>query len=194
VEDSAGKATPGFVLLPDHPEPGVVTPPDQPEPGLELPGAGTRGPSGFEGCEGRETETALTIIAREIHFCKEFIEGSSYKKLIFTPLYCIFIERTGSMIEESFQRKVDRVLSKVRDPESLLPVKDLGWVTHVRYLNALDKLEVETDINPPRFTCALCGIITAGLRDTVHRLLEEEFRKEFPGTNVVVFQRSVEEG
>ncbi len=81
----------------------------------------------------------------------------------------------------------------MRDPESLLPVRDLGWVTHVRYSETFNKLEVETDINPPRFTCAMCGIITAGLRETVHRLLEEEFRKEFPGMNVVVFQRGIEE-
>ncbi|MCX7787010.1 MAG: hypothetical protein N2442_04875 [Spirochaetes bacterium] len=95
-------------------------------------------------------------------------------------------------MKESFQNKVDRILSRVRDPESLLSVKDLGWVTHVRYLEPFNKLEVETDINPPRFTCAMCGIITAGLRETVHRLLEEEFRKEFPGMNVVVFQRGIE--
>lgn len=97
------------------------------------------------------------------------------------------------MEQKSFQERVDRVLAKVRDPESLLSVKELGWVTHVRYLESFNKLEVETDINPPRFTCAMCGIITAGLRETVHRLLEQEFRKEFPGTNVVVFQRGIGE-
>ncbi|GAB4369308.1 MAG: hypothetical protein Kow009_05970 [Spirochaetales bacterium] len=96
-------------------------------------------------------------------------------------------------MEDDIRRRIERALSRVRDPQSLLPVKDLGWVTHVRYLETFDKLEVETDINPPRFTCAMCGVITAGLRETVHRLLEEEFRKEFPGTNVVVFQQNVEE-
>jgi metal-sulfur cluster biosynthetic enzyme len=94
--------------------------------------------------------------------------------------------------EDIISQKIERVLGRVQDPQSLLSVSELGWISRVRYLPAFDKLEVETDINSPRFTCALCGIITASLRETIHRLLNEEFRKEFPGTNIVVSQKGVE--
>ena len=96
-------------------------------------------------------------------------------------------------MEEQLRKKIDKVLSRVKDPQSLLSIGDLGWVSHVWYSDAFHKLEVELDINPPRFTCAMCGIITANLRDTIQQRLEEEIRKEFPGTNVVVFQRGIEE-
>ncbi|MFQ3621356.1 MAG: hypothetical protein SNJ78_10500 [Spirochaetales bacterium] len=95
-------------------------------------------------------------------------------------------------MDESIRIKIDRVLSRVKDPQSLLPVRDLGWVRRVQYLPEFDKLEVETDINPPRLTCTMCGLITDSLRQTIHRLLEEELQKEFPTSNVVVYQPGIE--
>ena len=95
-------------------------------------------------------------------------------------------------MEEQLRKKIDAVLSRVKDPQSLLSVADLGWVSHVSYIDAFHKLEVELDINPPRFLCPVCGVITSSLRDTIQRRLEEEFRKEFPGANIVVFQRGIE--
>jgi len=95
--------------------------------------------------------------------------------------------------EDIIYRKIERVLARVQDPQSLLSVSELGWVSRVRYLPEFDKLEVETDINSPRFACIMCGIITTGLRETMHRLLNEEFRKEFPGTNIVVYQKGLDQ-
>lgn len=89
-------------------------------------------------------------------------------------------------------RKIDAVLTRVKEPETLLSVADLNLVSRVTYSERYNKLVAETDINSPRMVCAMCGLITASIRDSIHRSLEEEFRREFPGCNVVVTQTDVE--
>ena len=101
---------------------------------------------------------------------------------------------TGRGMDPEMVRKIDGVLSRVKEPETLLSVAELNLVSRVTYSKIYDKLVVETDITTPRFPCAVCGLITRTIRDSIHRQLEEEFRRVFPGVNVVVTQSDVENG
>jgi metal-sulfur cluster biosynthetic enzyme len=99
----------------------------------------------------------------------------------------------GAGMDPEMVRKIDEVLTRVKEPETLLPVADLNLVSRVTYSKIYDKLVVETDITSPRFPCAVCGIITRTIRDSIQRDLETEFRREFPGMNVVVTQSDIED-
>jgi metal-sulfur cluster biosynthetic enzyme len=91
-------------------------------------------------------------------------------------------------------RKIDRALSRVKEPETLLSVLDLGLVGRVTYSRTWNKFIVRTAVSSPRPACAMCGLIAGAIRETLMRRLEEEFRSEFPGSGVLVIQDDAEDG
>ncbi len=89
-------------------------------------------------------------------------------------------------------RRIDRILSRVREPESLLSVADLGLVEKVTYSAAYNKFLIHLAVSSPRPACVMSGLITGVIRDTLMRRLEEEFRAEFPGSRAQAVQEDAE--
>jgi metal-sulfur cluster biosynthetic enzyme len=82
------------------------------------------------------------------------------------------------------QEKFDRILENVKDPESSLPLSDLGVVEKFRYHEEGKKIYVFTKFQSHRPSCMTCVGISLALEKSIDRLIEEELQKEFPGFSV----------
>jgi metal-sulfur cluster biosynthetic enzyme len=90
------------------------------------------------------------------------------------------------MMTEEMKRKIDIVLERVKEPETYRSVKELGLVGNISYSESEKKLKVILDIEEPRLSCFVCGVVTATIRRSLMRDLKEEFEKEFPTLAVEV--------
>ena len=94
--------------------------------------------------------------------------------------------RQNETMSPEMIRKIDGVLARVKEPETLRPVADLNLVSRVTYSESARLLRITTDIGTPKSTCMVCGVVTENLRQSIQRQLKEEFEKEFPGLTVEV--------
>jgi len=77
-------------------------------------------------------------------------------------------------------RKIDAVLERVKDPESNLPIAQLGLVKRLRYSEKEKKLYVFTNAYQHLPKCVTCAAIAQTIVATIIRDLTAEFEKEFP--------------
>ncbi|HDQ15145.1 MAG TPA: hypothetical protein ENN41_10070 [Sediminispirochaeta sp.] len=82
------------------------------------------------------------------------------------------------------QEKFDRVLERVKDPESELPLANIGIVQKFRYNDEKKVIYVFTTFAAHRPSCMTCVGITMAIESTLQRLLEEALLAEFPGFSV----------
>lgn len=80
--------------------------------------------------------------------------------------------------------KIDAVLDRVKDPESGLPVSQLGLIKRVRFSDAKKKLYVFTDFQSHMPDCKTCVFIAKLVADNILRNLAVEFNLEFPDLDV----------
>ena len=80
--------------------------------------------------------------------------------------------------------KIDRVLERVKDPESGLPVSRLGLVKRLRYSEREKKLFVFTDVYPHLPKCVTCAAIARTIVSAIIRDLTAELEREFPDLSV----------
>jgi len=83
-------------------------------------------------------------------------------------------------MDPEMKRRIDLVLSKVKEPETRLSVLDLGLVRKVSYGATEKRLLVEVDHPEARQKCFCAGMVTAVVRQGLMRELAGEFQKEFP--------------
>ncbi|MCK9392652.1 MAG: hypothetical protein M0Q01_13925 [Syntrophales bacterium] len=81
--------------------------------------------------------------------------------------------------------KIDAVLERVKDPESNLPIAQLGLVKRLRYNEKEKKLYVFTNVYQHLPNCVTCTAIARTIVATIIRDLTAEFEKEFPDLAVV---------
>jgi len=84
------------------------------------------------------------------------------------------------------QRKIDSVLQRVKEPETLRSIGELNLVRRVRYSESERHLIVFMDIADPRSTCMVCSLVTEQLRSSIQRELQREMEQEFPGFTVEI--------
>jgi metal-sulfur cluster biosynthetic enzyme len=84
------------------------------------------------------------------------------------------------------QRKIDSVLQRVKEPETLRSIGELNLVRRVRYSQSEKRLIVFMDIADPRSTCMVCSLVTEHLRSSIQRELQREMEREFPGFTVEI--------
>jgi len=83
------------------------------------------------------------------------------------------------------QKKIDAILARVKEPETLRSVGDLSLVKRVRYSASEHAFEVFMDIANPRASCLVCGVVTATIQRSIERDLQRAFEQEFPGCRVL---------
>jgi len=81
-------------------------------------------------------------------------------------------------------QKIDAVLDRVKDPESNLPVAQLGVVNRIRYNENRQTLYVFTDIHTHIPRCATCAAIASNIASTIIRDLGKELQAEFPDLSI----------
>ncbi len=87
-------------------------------------------------------------------------------------------------LDEATRGKIDAVLERVKEPQSMLSVRDLNLVSRLTYSEKERTLVVVMNIGTPRFQCPACSAINGVVKAGVERMLDEEFRKEFPGFTI----------
>jgi metal-sulfur cluster biosynthetic enzyme len=81
-------------------------------------------------------------------------------------------------------RKIDSVLDRVKDPESNLPIAQLGVVKRLRYDEEKRALYIFTDFYSHLPRCVTCAAIARTIASTIIRDLRIEFEKEFPDLSI----------
>ena len=89
-------------------------------------------------------------------------------------------------MDPEMQKKIDAILARVKEPETLSSVGDLNLVKRVRYSTSENAFEIFLDIDNPRTSCFVCGVVTATIQRTLERELREAFEQDFPGCRVIV--------
>ena len=89
-------------------------------------------------------------------------------------------------MDPAMTKKIEAVLERVKEPETLRSVADLSLVTRVQYSKNYGKLVVYTTICSPRTSCMVCGLVTSTIEQTIQRELKTEFGKEFPDLTIDV--------
>jgi metal-sulfur cluster biosynthetic enzyme len=80
--------------------------------------------------------------------------------------------------------KIDAVLDRVKDPESGLPVSQLGLIKRVRFSDAKKILYVFTDFQSHMPHCGACTAVAGLVVERIVRDLAVEFHAEFPDLDV----------
>jgi metal-sulfur cluster biosynthetic enzyme len=88
-------------------------------------------------------------------------------------------------MDPEMQKKLDAILARVKEPETLRSVGDLNLVKRVRYSSQRKAFEVFMNVHSPRSTCSVCGLVTATIQRSIERELREAFEQEFPGCRVM---------
>jgi len=86
------------------------------------------------------------------------------------------------VMDSEMIKKIDGVLDRVKEPESLLSIAQLGWVRRVRYDEERKKLSVFT--NSLQQTRKCCTIMASLLVSGTIKSLTEELQKEFPDLSI----------
>lgn len=79
-------------------------------------------------------------------------------------------------------RKIDRVLERVREPESNLPVAELGIIQKFRYNERKRALYIYANTYSSKKAC--CFLITKLIESDVMNRVRNELKKEFPELTV----------
>jgi metal-sulfur cluster biosynthetic enzyme len=89
-------------------------------------------------------------------------------------------------MHEEVQKRIDKVLDTVKEPQSLLSLSELNLIEKVHYSETEKKLICIMAIGSPRFQCPACSAINGVVKQGLVRSLEEAFAKEFPGWGIEV--------
>jgi len=82
-------------------------------------------------------------------------------------------------MDQKVKKKLDAVLENVKDPESNLPIGDLGVIEKFRYSEEGSTIYVFTKFNSHRPACMTCVGISMAIENTLYRLIKEELNRQF---------------
>lgn len=83
-------------------------------------------------------------------------------------------------------KTVDAVLDRIRDPESGLPVSELGIVKKVRLSEQEKKIYIFLDTYGHLPKCVTCAAIAQTVLAGIARDLQAAFGEAFPGLEIII--------
>ncbi|HWP68700.1 MAG TPA: iron-sulfur cluster assembly protein [Rectinemataceae bacterium] len=89
-------------------------------------------------------------------------------------------------MDPEVKKKIDAALARVKEPQSNVPIVDLGLVGNVRYSAVEKAIEVTLAIGYPPGQCPACLAINGVVKQGIMRRANEEFKKEFPDFAIVI--------
>ncbi len=89
-------------------------------------------------------------------------------------------------MDPKIQKRIDAALAKVIEPQSELPIAELGLVSNIRYSEALSSIEITLARGFPQGMCKACAAIDIVTGEGLERRAREAFEKEFPGFRIIV--------
>ena len=91
---------------------------------------------------------------------------------------------TWSM-DETMKRTIDQILERIKDPESGLPISNLGVVERIRYNAEKQELYIFTNFLKHSPGCLACVGVAATVVDGIQRRLLEAFQSAFPDLKIL---------
>jgi metal-sulfur cluster biosynthetic enzyme len=88
-------------------------------------------------------------------------------------------------MDPDVKKKIDAALGKVKEPQSNLPIVDLGLVGNVRYSDTEKSIVITLAIGAVPYQCPACSAINGVVKEGIARRVREEFSKEFPDFSIV---------
>ena len=89
-------------------------------------------------------------------------------------------------MDPEIKKKIDAALARVKEPQSDVPIVDLGLVGNVRYSEAKKAIELTLAIGYPPGQCPACLAVNGVVKEGTVRRASEEFKKEFPGFEIII--------
>jgi metal-sulfur cluster biosynthetic enzyme len=92
----------------------------------------------------------------------------------------------SDIMSPEVQKRIDAALARVKEPQSELPIVDLGLVSNVRYSEKEKSIELRLAIGYAAGNCPACVAINGVVGAGIARRAVEEFQKEFPDFTIIV--------
>jgi hypothetical protein len=89
-------------------------------------------------------------------------------------------------MNQEMQKRIDTVLTRIKEPQSLLSLLDISFVKRVSYSDAEKKLLVYTHNAECGQRCMCCGMVTAFVRVGLERRVLEGLQSEFSDLQVEI--------
>lgn len=89
-------------------------------------------------------------------------------------------------MDSQIQKRIDKALARVLEPQSNVPIVDLGLVEKVTYSEKEKTIILTLAIGTPRFECPACSAINGVVKEGVIRRAQEAFTEEFPDMTIIV--------
>ncbi len=89
-------------------------------------------------------------------------------------------------MDPEIKEKIDAALARVKEPQSDMPIVDLGLVGNIRYSAAEKTIQVTLAIGYPPGQCPACLAINTVVKQGIVRRAYEEFKNEFPGLTIII--------
>ncbi len=89
-------------------------------------------------------------------------------------------------MDPEMQKKIDETLARIKEPQSDLPIVDLGLVEKVTYSAKEKTLLVSLAIGTPRWQCPACSAINGVVKEGIVRRAREAFEAAFPELKIII--------
>jgi len=89
-------------------------------------------------------------------------------------------------VDPEVKKKIDAALARVREPQSDVPIVDLGLVSNIRYSEKDRTIYLTLAIGYPSGQCPACLAVNDVVGMGITRRAKEEFTKEFPGFSIII--------
>ncbi len=89
-------------------------------------------------------------------------------------------------MDPEIRKRIDAALANIREPQSDVPIVDLGLVSNVRYSEKEKSIELTLAIGYAAGNCPACVAINGVVGAGIARRASEEFMKAFPGFKIIV--------
>ena len=89
-------------------------------------------------------------------------------------------------MDPEIKKKIDTALARVKEPQSDVPIVDLGLVSNIRYSEKDKTIQLTLAIGYPAGQCPACLAVNDVVGMGITRRVKEEFQKEFPDFTIVV--------
>ncbi|MCX7027015.1 MAG: iron-sulfur cluster assembly protein [Spirochaetes bacterium] len=89
-------------------------------------------------------------------------------------------------MDPEIQKKIDAALARVKEPQSNVPIVDLGLVSNIRYSEKEKSIEISLAIGYAAGNCPACVAINGVVGAGIARRAAEEFQKDFPDFRIIV--------
>ncbi len=89
-------------------------------------------------------------------------------------------------MDPEMKKNIDAVLARVKEPQSDIPIADLGLVEKVTYSKNEKTLLVQLVSGLLPYQCPACSAINGVVLEGIRRRLQESFEMQFPELRIII--------